>query len=61
MAFGIVTTIGTVTSATLAGTGLNIVRLRLVASMPGTCDGPAAVQNLVSTDALSVGLARGVR
>jgi len=61
VAFGIVTTIGTVTSATLAGVGLNMVRLRLVASMPGTGDGPAAVQNLVRIAALSVGLAGGVR
>ncbi len=61
VAFGIVTTIGTVTSATLAGVGLNMVKLRLVASMPGTGEGPAAVQNLVRIAALSVGLAGGVR
>ena len=52
VAFGIVTRRGTVTSATLSGDGLNIVRLAPPAG---------AVQYFVSTEVESFALAGGVR
>ena len=60
---GMVTRIGTVTSATLRGTGLNMVSQ--FGSPAGVTSGAggaaAAVQNLAITDGASLALAGGVR